>query len=265
MRIVSSLPLFLAIAPLMGANEPRFEAASVKRAEQCSMETSVDPGRVTLIGVPMQVILKEAFSVNLDQIVGPSWLDDDCYAIVAKIPEGSTRDQVPAMLQALLVERFKLLAHQESRLHPGYALLVDKNGPKLKESSIRSSRFAGSGVRFIAAPEASGIKGSMSIKSLARILGSRLNSPVEDLTGLEGTYDIDVTWTPDPAFEKPGLFAQDAARVSASGDMATASVPTGMGNIFAAMRESLGLRLEPRKEQIEVVVIDHTERVPVEN
>jgi uncharacterized protein (TIGR03435 family) len=61
------------------------------------------------------VVLKEAFNVKMDQIAGPSWLDEDCYAIVAKIPEGATRDQLPAMFEALLVERFKLAAHKESR------------------------------------------------------------------------------------------------------------------------------------------------------
>jgi uncharacterized protein (TIGR03435 family) len=105
----------------------------------------------------------------------------------------------------------------------------------------------------------------MTIASLARLIGNRLNALVEDLTGLKGTYDIDVAWTPDPILEKSGPFAQDAARLSGSGEPPTPSTPTGMGNIFAALPERLGLRLEARREQVEAVLIEHIERVLVEN
>jgi uncharacterized protein (TIGR03435 family) len=102
------------------------------------MQNSMDPGRIALNGDPLKVILMEAFKVKMDQIVGPSWLDADCFSIVAKMPEGATRDQLPAMLQALLVERFKLAIHKETHLRAGYALIVDKNGPKFKESDPTS-------------------------------------------------------------------------------------------------------------------------------
>lgn len=77
------------------SNQPKFEAASVKRTDQCSMENSVDPGMVTLKGDALKPILTEAFQVKMDQIVGPSWLDEDCFDIIAKMPEGrpAIRDQ----------------------------------------------------------------------------------------------------------------------------------------------------------------------------
>lgn len=252
-----------AITALMGADQPRFEAASVKPADRCSMQKSIDPDQITLNGFPLKVVLAEAFHVKMDQVVGPSWLDADCFAIVAKIPEGTSpegasTDQLPAMFKALLVERFHLAAHKESRPSPGYALIVDKNGPKFKESDP-SSPLAGQ-VRFLEAPGESGIKGPVSMALLARNVSNRLHCPVEDLTGLKGKYDIDVSWVPDHAMEPMGAYAAEHQ------GLPEAATPNGAAvDIFTAFRDSLGLRLERRKEQVEVLVIDHIERLPTEN
>jgi uncharacterized protein (TIGR03435 family) len=246
-----------AVSALMG--QPRFEAASVKPAERCSMQNSFDPGLITLNGDPLKAVLAEAFHVKMDQIVGPAWLDADCFAIVAKMPEGAARDQVPAMLQALLEDRFHLAAHKESRPQPGYALVVDKNGPKFKEADA-SSPLAGQ-VRFLSAPEASGIKGPVSMALLARTVSLRLHCPVEDLTGLKGKYDIDVSWVPDRSMEPLGAYAAESHPGSAE-----AATPSGAAaDIFTAFRDSLGLRLERRKEQEDVIVIDRIERIPTAN
>jgi uncharacterized protein (TIGR03435 family) len=272
MRI--SLPATIAVSaicaviPLIGADQPKFEAASVKRTDRCSLDNSADAGMIAFKGDPLKAVLMEAFKVKMDQIVGPSWLDADCFDIFARIPEGATRDQVPAMLQALLAERFKLAAHKEDRPRPGYALAIDKSGPKFKES-VPGSELKGvhSGqVRFGAAPAASGIKGSMTMASLARFLSIRLGAPVQDLTGLKGTYDIDLTWTPDRSFEPMGQFA--AAYSTAHPGLADGGAglpPAPTADIFTAIRDSLGLRLEPRKQPVEVLVIDHIERVPTGN
>lgn len=225
-----------------GQAAPKFEVASVKRADRCGMGSSLDPGTIALHGVPLKAVLMEAFKVKMDQIVGPSWLDEDCFEIVAKMPEGAIMDQFPAMLEALLVERFKLVFHHESRPSAGYTLVVDKNGPKLKESDPNSSynREHTGQVTFgmTASPS---IKGSITMASLARFLSNNLHEPVQDQTGLKEKYDIDLSWS------EPSL-----------PDSPTADV-------FTAVRESLGLRLEPRKQQVDVVVIDRIERAPIEN
>jgi uncharacterized protein (TIGR03435 family) len=85
---------------------------------------------------------------------------------------------------------------------------------------------------------------------------------VEDLTGLTAKYDLDVSWARDPGLEKAGQFAQ---AVQSGSNGAAASPPSGLADVFTALRETLGLRLEARKVQVEVVVIDHLERVPAEN
>jgi uncharacterized protein (TIGR03435 family) len=252
----------LGAAPLP-AGEPQFEAASVRRTDRCNMENFVDPEMIRLSGDPLKVVLGEAFRVKLDQIIGPSWLDADCFVIIAKIPEGATKDRLPAMLQALLVERFKLAVHNESRRRPGYAIVVDKNGPKFKESDPSSpdARAHAGQVRFGGVSGAFGIKGAMTMASLAHFVSIRLGVPVQDLTELKGTYDIDVSWVPDRALERSGQYADGATHQSSVDP--EIGVPTT--DIFAAFRESLGLKLERNKQQVEVIVVDHIERVPTAN
>jgi uncharacterized protein (TIGR03435 family) len=147
---------------------------------------------------PLKSFLSEAFKVKMDQIVGPSWLESDCFTVIAKIPEGATKEQLPAMLQTVLAERFKLTAHKESRPRRGYALVVAKNGPKFKESDLNSSsvREHAGQVRFGfgAGPQKGAIKGNMTMAALAHHLSTTMHDPVQDLTGLKGTYDIDLSW-----------------------------------------------------------------------
>jgi uncharacterized protein (TIGR03435 family) len=205
----------------------------------------------------------EAFRVTKDQIVGPSWLDEDCFEIFGKAPDGATRDQLPAMLQALLAERFRLAAHKDDRPSQAYALVVDKNGPKFKESGS-SSNFMGAhpgATTFRAALGIAGFKGSMTMADVARRLSGKGYRPVQDFTGLKGKYDIDLSWAPDRTFEPLGEFARAMEAAHPNADLP----PAPTADLFAAIRESLGLRLEPRKEPVEALVIDHIERVPTGN
>ncbi len=248
-----AVSVFFVIMPLTGGEQPKFETASVKTIDRCVFQNSVDPGMVALNGDPLSVLLTEAFKMKRDQIIGPSWLDTDCITVNAKMPEGATKDQLPEMFHELLIERFKLASHTETRLRSGYALVLDKNGPKLTESDPNSpsARLHAGQVMFGFAAHPR-IKGAMTIGSLSHQLSNKLEAPVQDLTGLSGIYDIDLSWAPDHL----GPSAQDAG----------ASIPSAAENdVFAAVRESLGLRLERRKLQVEVVVIDHIERVPTPN
>jgi uncharacterized protein (TIGR03435 family) len=225
------------------ASDPaKFEAASVKPS-QCRVENAIDPGMVALHGDPMNVFLMEAFKVKVDQIVGPSWLNTSCFSIDATIPPGVAKDQVPQMLQALMVERFKLAFHKGSRLMSGYALVVDKNGPKLKPSPPDSPAAQSGSVTF-GFGAAGLIKGSMSTAKLARRLSNELKVPVEDLTGLTGQYDIDVSWARDLPSDTSQPVADD---------------------VFTAVRKTLGLRLDKAKQSQDLVVIDHIEQNPGAN
>ena len=265
MKLVLSVTLALACAGvLMAQDQPKFEVASVKRVERgADIKTSINPGNLTIKGLPLIVALSQAFQVDMDQINGPAWLKEDCFDIIAKMPEGATKDQMPAMLEALLAERFKLVAHKESHPRPGYAMVVDKNGPKFKEVekpketgvTSRGLGKSGGGVvmtTMIGRANAEGrvaFRGPMSMAPVARILSGNLGGPVQDLTGLTGIYQIDFAWTPDP-----GGFPAAAD---------SASTPTG--SLVTAVRDILGLRLERRDAQVETLAIDHIERVPTEN
>jgi uncharacterized protein (TIGR03435 family) len=207
---------------------------------------------ITLSGDPLIVVLMEAFGVKMDQITGPSWLESECFDIAAKMPDGATKDQLPAMLRVLLVERFKLAFHKESRPAQGYSLVVDKNGLKVQKTDLDSpSAKAQAGqVSFGMSSGSPGIKGSMTMAKLAHFVSVQLKAPVQDLTGLDGKYDIDVAWVPDRAIDSPD------------------DGPTLLGataDIFSTFRKSLGLRLERSKQMVERVVIEHIERVPTEN
>src|SRR5262245_24439362 len=121
------------------ASAPQFEVASIKPADpqpegRMEIRMGGDPGRVNYTNVSLKDILQRAYSVKRPQITGPSWLETDRFNITAKIPDGVANDQVPAMLQALLVERFKLTVRREKKDMPVYALVVGKNGPKLEKA-----------------------------------------------------------------------------------------------------------------------------------
>lgn len=98
---------------------------------------SGDPGRVTYTFSTIRDLMVDAYSVKRSQISGgPNWLDSERFDIVAKVPEGATKEQVKGMLQNLLAERFKLTLHRETKELPMYALVVGAKGPKLKDSTV---------------------------------------------------------------------------------------------------------------------------------
>ena len=250
--------IFMA-ALLASAQQPTFEVASVKRTDQCALQNTIDPAMIALHGDPLRVILMTAFAVKMDQIIGPPWLDSDCVSIDAKIPDGASKDQLPAMLHALLSDRLKLAAHKESKFRAGYALVIDKNGAKFKEADPNSAFAREHPGQVSFGFGATG--GIMTMASLARHVSNDLSAPVEDLTGLRGKYDIDVSWARDWSVEKEGSSRRMPRRTPPGSAVSTD--PTG--DIFTAFRESLGLRLESRKVRTEVVVIDHIERFPTAN
>jgi len=230
-------------------SQPQFETAAVRHSEKCTLQNLIDPGMVALHGDPLNVVLMEAFRVKIDQIVGPPWLASSCFSIDATIPPGVTKNQVPEMLRALLVDRFKLAFHKEVRSTAGYALVVDKNGPKLKVSPPDSPSAVSHSVTF-GFGGLGQIKGSLTMAKLAHFLSVNLKVPVEDLTGLTETYDVEVSWARDQS--------PDPSDAKTASEMAA-------DDVFTAVRKALGLRLEKRKLSEDLIVIDHIERTPSAN
>ena len=183
---------------------------------------------------------------------GPGWIRSDRYDIVAKVDgEGRpTMDQVRQMLQKLLADRFQLKLHRETKELPVYALVIGKKGPTLMESAADAK----SSMRF-GAGQFTGSKVSMT--QLALFLSNALARPVLDGTGLMGTYDFKLQWTPD-AGQLPGL-----GGFGPGPDAPPPSDPNGP-SIFTAVQEQLGLKLESQKGPIEILVLDHAAK-PSEN
>jgi uncharacterized protein (TIGR03435 family) len=96
----------------------------------------IEGARATFTYMSLKELVAYAYKVRAFQVSGPDWLTTDRFDIAAKLPEGASKDDVPAMLQALLVERFKLAAHLETKEHPVLGLVVAKGGPKLKEAPV---------------------------------------------------------------------------------------------------------------------------------
>lgn len=230
----------------------------------------------------LQMLIRLAYSVEDNQISGaPNWVNSDRYDVEAKM-DGATADEVRKlsgeqnqstrehMLQALLVDRFKLTLHRETRELPLYSLMVAKNGSKLQESKpgepdnrgfktpdghpMAQGHFVRMGMGQLDGH-------SIGTEDIARLLAQQLGRKVVDNTGLKGNYDFTLQWTPEqshgPAFRGP----EGAPGAASSGS--TPSADSGP-SIFTAVQEQLGLKLESQKGPVEVLVIDHVEK-PSEN
>jgi uncharacterized protein (TIGR03435 family) len=110
-------------------------AAAMQSGESPKIGMQVDAGRVSFTYVDLKSLVSIAYKVKPYQVSGPDWMANQRFDIVAKFPTGATRSDIPDMLQALLIERFKLQAHLESKEQPALALVVAKGGPKLTESA----------------------------------------------------------------------------------------------------------------------------------
>jgi uncharacterized protein (TIGR03435 family) len=247
---------------------PSFEVATVKR------NVSGDPGggggfraggRFQMKNVSVDILIRIAYRQGAQllpsQIVGgPEWMRSDAYDIVATA-DGDLAAKTPAellpvqplLLQSLLEDRFRLKVHRETRELQRYALVRARKdrsiGPQLRPSGLDCSvDFTKCSIRVGAGTFTSG---STPIVALANYLASTVvQTVVVDRTGLGGRYEIALEWTPDRA-------------VPANGDGAP-TVPSDKPSVFAALQEQLGLKLEPERGPVDVVVIDHIER-PTEN
>ena len=295
---------------------PAFEVASVKPAAplgrgqllsgQMHVGMTIDAARVDIGSMSLADLIRVAYRVKPYQISGPDWMASARFDVLAKLPEGASREQVPEMLQALLAERFKLKVHRERKEQAVYALVVGKNGPKLEESLPDADapadaaapspadnanpqvRVTGRGENTSVSITGGGIgtahmsMGSngtmrleaprMTMTALADSLSRFFDRPVVDLTELKGSYQVALDLSMGDllnaarsvGFVAPGMGGgmgggRDGARPPAD----AASDPAGT-SIFAGVQQ-LGLKLEPRKAPIDLVVVDHLEKTPTEN
>ncbi len=226
---------------------PTYEVATIKPA---------GPNEYAL---PLRVYIQSAYGIpgnSVGWVIGPGWINTTRYVIQGKptdsmqkamqtMPAKEKRKQVHLMMQGLLADRFHLKAHFETREMPVYELVVAKNGPKLKEDPDSSHASVGFSPSLI---KGKAISIQHLIEALESVtdIGGRV---VVDKTGLSGTYDLLLKWTPLQA-----VAPSDGLSGTAPASDAEAA------SLFTAIEEQLGLRLVPTKRPGQVLVIDHIER-----
>ena len=238
-----------------------FEVASVKlSSEQQSQRGStglpppVPRGNLDILTythVTLKGVLLRAYSVWPYEVAGPSWLDEKFYDIAAKVPKGAPAEQIPAMLQNLLAERFRMRVHWDAQQKAGYALVVGKTGSKLKKSVPGPDGAPDRRMSFtMGGPETHLEFKGTTLEAFAKSLTIDLARPVANMTGIEGFFDI----------------AFDCSSDSLTGlrPMAALEEPALGPSILTAIR-GLGLDLVSQKVPVKRLVVDSAEAIPTEN
>ena len=255
------LPLVLAWQVVTSAQAPStvaFEVASVKPNQSAGEPSMIVPprGTVVITNVPLMNIIVNAFGIPAFRMVdAPAWISRERFDVSARIPGTSAPGQTLTMLQTLLAQRFNLKAHQETREQPVYEIVIARPdgrlGPRLKPSSADCATAANplalppSMDSPCAALFGVGPAGGRIVSKgqpLARVfsaLSMAVSRSVVDRTALQGPFDVDLQW---------------------SADVGTPVTNSDTPSIFTALQEQLGLRLEPSRGPVDVLVIDRVER-----
>ena len=241
--------LLLLLIPLCAClGQSSFEVASIKPADpepigHRSIHRSVDEARLSYTNVSLRDVIKTAYGVQDEQVSGPEWLESARFNILAKIPADIPKEkvnkEVPKMLETLLAERFGLKVHRETKTLSRFALTVAKGGAKMPKAEEAKGTDGQSN------RTSNHVVGTVTMEGLTDMLARELHSPITDETGLSGAFKIDIEWAADPKSPDD-------------------PPPTGP-SLFSALQDQLGLKLTGGKGPVDVIVIDHVEKVPTEN
>lgn len=195
-------------------------------------------------------IIQEAFAIREPyRIIGPEWMNNQRYLIAAIMPAASTKENARLMLQAMLKDRLGLRYHTERKALPAYALVEARSGAKLRpanptEASERVIQTPAGSRRGLSLVQEAGrfTAPAISVDGFANWLTNQMDAPVVNATDIKGDFDIDLRWEWDSA-------------------MGGRNEPALLGVI----ERQLGLKLEKRKVPLEVLVIEHVEKVPTGN
>ncbi len=256
-----ALLVILATVTLAQENAPKFEVASIKPSDPNStnggMRTAPNGG-VTLSNMTLKNMLLIAYSVRDFQISGgPAWMESERFDVQAKPAGPATPQDMPLMLRALLVDRFHLVVRKETKESTIYALVLarkdGKLGPKMIVATCKP--YDPAHPEPDSEPEKTEVKPcgmsaragnlqalGVSMEFLAAYVSSTVDRQAIDRTGLTGTYDVSLEWTPE------NRRADDNAGPS----------------ILTALQEHLGLKLESAQGPVDMLIVEHAEK-PSEN
>jgi len=247
MRVLATL---LVAALRIGGQTPSFEAASIKPAADANpkkqREIKFGSGNLSLQGAALWDLIAAAYDIRTYQLSGPDWMKTERFDIAAKVPEGATLDEKRLMLQSLLIERFKLAIHHDTKELAIDTLVAGKGGPKI------GSRVSAEGRNTVAFESGKLMFHNFTMSQLATYLSrSNPNGTIVDATGIDGRYDfgVDIDTKSGRPEEVKGAIEQ----------------ATLDGSLARVVPQQLGLKIETRKQPTDLVVVDRVERIPAEN
>jgi uncharacterized protein (TIGR03435 family) len=267
-----------------------FEVASIKPSApstpgKANVGLHIDGAMVRYSALSLNLYLGMAYNLKNYQISAPDWMASERWDITAKLPDGSDPKQIPEMLQALLRDRFQMKMHRETKAFPVYGLIVGKGELKLKESPADAPVEGGEPPKRTANVAVSGSNagttvtygnGSYFTIGDNKFVGKKLpmaivadalarfaDRPVVDMTDLKGNYGFSMEFSPEDfrAMMIRAAIAQGAVLSPEAVKLADAS----SGDTLFTAVEALGLKLEPRKAPLEMLVIDQALKTPTEN
>ena len=311
LRIAMVWPTLLAMGYAQtagGRPKAEFEVASIRaNPPRAGFHFAIDsnsggadlsnPGMFRCSNCTLATLIRTAFHLQNYQIPGRSSLGANTFEVMAKMPDGATQEDVPAMLQNMLKDRFGLAYHYKEQTMRGYQLVIAKNGSKLKEStkSIQSPagedpnrqqqngnsdqhRFAqGEGHThngLVAFNGSATYRGEhKTTAELAQILSDQLGVPVDDQTKLQGKYDIYLNWAGNLA-QSGGNHGDGAGGGGAGHGDHNGGGPVGSPRradesgpgLSEALQSQLGLKLVPSERSVaRIFVVEHAEQLPTAN
>jgi uncharacterized protein (TIGR03435 family) len=267
---------------------PEFEVASIRPSAtvpgpqgQMSIGLHVDGSQLRISALTLKDYLGRAYSMRVSQIFGPDWIGSDRFDIAATIPAGLKQTQVPEMLQSLLADRFQLKFHREKRDFPVYALVAARGPLKLRLLPDEDTSSTPQPVNVAAAGSEAGISTNLgngaswtfvpnkfeakklSMEQLATTIERFSDRPIVDMTGLKGKYDLEFDINPEDY--QPMLIR---VAVNAGATLPPQALRMLDGYSGAALSDALqkvGLRMEPRKAPLDVIVVNDAKKTPTEN
>ena len=258
----------LVAASVFNAQEPpAFAVASIRRnvtfnQQGTGLAAPQPGGRFVAIGATLRRLVADAYD-GVQVLGGPDWMDTDRFDVNARADGDRPVADIVRMLRSLLAERFKLVAHTETREVPVYSLSLARAdrrlGPKLRETDAKCAQESRNyfptaapgfpppcgdfrlGARTLTAR-------GMTMTALAKLLRDRVGRPVLDRTGLTSSYDLEIDWSSDLGLKQAPRDASGASELTSDGL-----------SLFTAMQEQLGLRLEATRGPVDVLVIDRVD------
>jgi uncharacterized protein (TIGR03435 family) len=222
------------------------EGGGMKRDMKTGALVTISPDSVSIRNSTLRSITCWAYHVFDYQIKGPDWIGGERYDVMAKTAQPVAEEQLRRMMQTLLADRFKMVTHPESKEMQAYLLQIAKGGIKVKEST------SGEGDMDVE-PNQQKMQVTVrraGISQLIDVLGNVFRAPIVDQTGLKGKYDA--------TFDMMKYMAE--MRPTDGG-----APPDPQAIVIRGLQEELGLKLEPKKMAVDLVVIDKAEKVPAEN